>query len=235
MKSILLAGLLFAFPLASSAKFDLFSSFSTNKPATSATTSLDDQVSILADATPIDPKVLKLALTAYNCAANAGQNKQEILTIVDYSRPSSEKRMWVLDLAQNKVLFHSLVAHGQGSGEVMPTRFSNKAQTHASSLGLFVTGEVYQGKHGQSLRLHGMEENFNENALSRAIVVHGAKYVNASLAKSGRIGRSWGCPAVPQELAQPIIDSIKGGSVVFAYYPHEAWLEKSKYLNCSVA
>lgn len=183
---------------------------------------------------PIDPKVLKLALTAYNCATLSDKNASKILTVVDYSKASTQKRLWVFDLQKNKVLFNSLVAHGQGSGDVSPTRFSNQAQTHASSIGLFRTGATYHGNNGYSLRLHGLENGYNENALSRAIVVHGAPYVNHTQASNGRIGRSWGCPAVPKELAAPIINTIKNGSYVFSYYPDKGWLKESTYLNCSV-
>jgi len=181
----------------------------------------------------INPAALKLALAAYQCAVLEGQSTQKILTVVDYSKASTEKRLWIFDLNQNKVLFNSLVAHGKGSGEVLPTRFSDKPETHASSIGLFLTGNVYQGHNGYSLRLYGLEKSFNEKAESRAIVVHGAPYVNTNLAQSGRIGRSWGCPAVPEQLAKPIINTIKDGSLVFAYYPDTTWLKKSQYLHCT--
>lgn len=189
-----------------------------------------------AEGKQLSPKVLKLALDAYECAAASGANKQDILTIVDYSKPSTEKRLWVIDIPRHKVLFNSLVAHGKGSGELEATFFSNQPQTHASSLGVFLTGGVYQGRNGYSLRLYGLEENFNNNAAARAIVVHGAPYVTTDRADSGRmIGRSWGCPAVPNALARPIINTIKGGSIVFAYYPDRNWLKKSAYLHCPLA
>lgn len=197
--------------------------------------SVDKKISSLNNAAhnSVNPKVLKLALTAYNCAVLSGQGKQEKLTIVDYSRPSSERRLWVFDLANDKLLFNSLVAHGKGSGEAFANHFSDKPETHASSLGLFITGNVYKGRDGYSLKLLGLEENFNSHAESRNIVIHGAPYVNEMLASSGRIGRSWGCPAVPKQLAAPIINTIKDGGVVFSYYPDANWLKESKYLHCA--
>jgi len=198
-----------------------------NSPAVSATSSASSQ--------QINPTVLKLALNAYNCATKAGVDKQkQLITIIDYSLPSSAKRMWVYNVAQGRVIYNTLVAHGQGSGDVYAKRFSNRGQTHSTSLGLFLTGGVYQGRNGYSLRLVGLEKGYNDSALSRSIVMHGAAYVNETLAKGGRIGRSWGCPAVPKPLAAPIINTIKGGSLLFAYYPDQKWLQNSKYLNCSV-
>lgn len=182
----------------------------------------------------IDPQVLKLALNAYNCALGSGIVKQKLLTIIDYSRPATEKRLYVLDVEKNQIILNTYVAHGQGSGQVKTERFSNTAETHASSIGLFLTGTTYQGKHGNSLKLQGLEKGFNDQAESRNIVVHGASYVNEQLAKAGRMGRSWGCPAVPQQLATPLVNTIKNGALVFSYYPDKKWLEQSKYVNCSM-
>lgn len=203
--------------------------------ASYSTASLSQKAQVLAHAAPnINPQALKLALSAYQCAVLRGQSEQKLLTVVDYSKASSEKRLWIFDLSRNKVLFNSLVAHGKGSGDTYATYFSNQPETHASSIGLFRTGEVYTGRNGYSLKLYGLEKNFNEKAASRAIVVHGAAYVNEqSAGASRRIGRSWGCPAVPAPLAKPIINTIKGGSLVFAYYPDAAWLHKSQYLHCT--
>jgi L,D-transpeptidase catalytic domain len=201
-----------------------------------ADTSVDQKVAdISAKAPTLNQNVLKLALTAYNCAALKGVPKQNKLTIIDYSLPSKEKRMWVIDLNSDKVLYNSLVAHGQGSGNAVATSFSDQPETHKTSLGLFVTQNTYEGKNGLSLRLNGLEKGFNASALSRAVVVHGASYVSEDMAKSqGRVGRSWGCPAVPQNLAKPIINTIKDGSMVFAYYPNQTWLSQSKYLHCDM-
>lgn len=188
------------------------------------------------DAQDLNPNVLKLALNAYECARLSGVTQQDTLTIIDYSKPSTEKRLWVIDLASKKTLYHSLVAHGKGSGNLQATRFSNKPDTHASSIGLYLTGTVYKGRHGISLRLNGLDEGFNDQAAARAIVVHGAPYVNDAIAeKNGRLGLSWGCPAVPKQLAAPLINTIKNGTLVFAYYPDHQWLKKSKYMNCPAA
>lgn len=204
-------------------------------PATQTTTPVDLTVSAITSQAPaLNPKVLKLALEAYNCAQASGYSKQKTLTVIDYSMPSTQKRMWIIDLANNKVLFNNLVAHGQGSGDVMATRFSDKSETHESSIGLYLTAETYEGHNGYSLRLKGLDKGFNDLAYSRAIVVHGARYVSDSMAKSGRIGRSWGCPAVPQKMAKPIVDTIKDGSLMFAYYPNNNWLNQSKFLHCAV-
>ncbi len=184
------------------------------------------------------PAVAERAMQAASCAANAGNvARASTLTIIDYSRPSTEPRLWVLDLAKRRVLFTELVAHGRGSGELMATRFSNVEGSHASSLGLFVTGETYQGQHGYSLRLHGLEPGVNDHAFDRAIVMHAAPYVDAAFAKgAGRLGLSWGCPALRPAISARVIDTIKAGSLVFAYYPDEDWLAQSQYLgSCAAA
>lgn len=182
----------------------------------------------------INSQVLKLALNAYHCALGSGIVKQKFLTIIDYSRPATEKRLFVLDVAKNQIVFNTYVAHGQGSGQVKTQKFSNKAQTHASSLGLFLTGTTYHGGNGHSLILKGLEKGFNDQAESRNIVMHGAAYVNEQLAKAGHMGRSWGCPAVPKHLATPLLNTIKEGSLVFSYFPDDHWLKQSKYVNCRV-
>jgi hypothetical protein len=165
------------------------------------------------------PGVLRAALDAYSRAEQMGAvAKTGLLTIIDYSRPSIEPRLWVIDLAAGRSLYHELVAHGRGSGDNLATAFSNDPDSHMSSLGLFVTGEPYVGKNGYSLRLQGLDRGVNDNALARAIVVHGAPYVSEDVArKLGRLGRSWGCPAVPESVAHALIDTIKGGTVLFAY------------------
>lgn len=181
------------------------------------------------------PKVLELAKSAYQCAVKTGKAKPKTLTVIDYSLPSTQKRMWVLDMENNKTLYHTLVSHGQGSGEVSPTRFSNKPGSHATSLGLYKTEGTYYGKNGYSLRLAGLDKGYNDNAKSRAVVIHGAPYVSEKTAKNGRLGRSHGCPAVSTALAKPIINTIKEGDLVFAYYPDAKWLKDSAFLNCSAA
>ncbi|RYE36400.1 MAG: murein L,D-transpeptidase catalytic domain family protein [Sphingobacteriaceae bacterium] len=146
---------------------------------------------------------------------NLNQDKS-ILTIVDFNLASSSKRMWIIDLQNATLLFNTWVAHGQGSGDDMANQFSNVDSSHQSSLGFYVTGEVYNGKHGRSLRLDGMDSGFNSNARSRDIVVHAAGYVGQQIvSNTGRIGRSFGCPAVAPELAPEIISLIKDKTVFF--------------------
>jgi hypothetical protein len=152
--------------------------------------------------------------------------------VIDFSRPSTQKRLWVYDLRSRALLFHEHVAHGRGSGANMASSFSNVPESYQSSLGLFRTGEAYVGKHGLSLRLDGLERGINDRARERAIVIHGADYVNATTAQAqGRLGRSLGCPAVRPEIAKPLIDAVKEGGLLFAYYPEQSWLEGSTYLN----
>jgi hypothetical protein len=128
------------------------------------------------------------------------------------------------------------VAHGQGTGENMAESFSDTPDSHQSSLGLFVTGETYVGRNGYSLRLAGLEPGFNSRAMERAIVMHGAPYVDpATAARQGRLGRSWGCPAVRDAVARDVIDTVRGGGVIFSYYPDPAWLERSRFLNCDAS
>ena len=178
-----------------------------------------------------DSVILELAALASNAARAQGFGTRPILTVIDYSLPSVNRRLWVLDLQADTVLFHERVAHGKGSGEYEAERFSNEHGSLTSSLGLFETAGTYEGKHGYSLRLRGLEEGFNDNAVQRNIVLHGAWYVTESFANDhGRVGRSWGCPALDPEVNRALIDAIKGGSLVFAYYPDQAWLEGSTFL-----
>jgi L,D-transpeptidase catalytic domain len=181
----------------------------------------------------IDPHVFDLALGAASCAVRSGDvSDPATLTVIDYSKPSTTRRLWVFDLRAHRLLYHELVAHGQGSGESVPTRFSNESDTHQSSLGLFETEDVYVGKNGYSLRLDGLDAGFNDHARERGIVIHGASYVSDEVARSnGRLGRSWGCPALRQGIAREVIDRVKGGSLVFAYFPDAKWLSASKYLG----
>jgi hypothetical protein len=179
--------------------------------------------------------VLAYALAAMRCAQAGGVAiSAERLAVIDYTRPSLEPRLWVFDLAAGRLLFEEVVAHGQGSGENLPTRFSNRDGSHASSLGLFVTRDTYQGRNGYSMRMEGLEPGVNDQALARAIVMHGATYVDpASGARQGRLGRSWGCPAVREAVARRMIDVLKDGQFLFAYYPDSGWLEESALLNCA--
>ena len=165
--------------------------------------------------------VLEAALAAYDDATSRGVvARSELLTVIDYSRPSTEPRLWVLDLEAGRVLFRELVAHGQKSGHNLTERFSNALGSHMTSLGLFLTAAPYMGANGYSLRLHGLQPGVNDKAFERAIVVHGAPYVSReTAAKQGRLGRSHGCPAVRTAIARELIDTIRGGSVLFAYGP----------------
>jgi hypothetical protein len=189
------------------------------------------------DRSGLSPHVLELAIGAVRCAVNTGEmERPSTLTVIDYSLPSTEPRLWVFDVASGRLLFKELVAHGRNTGENMATRFSDTPESRQSSIGLFVTDETYVGSNGYSLRLDGLEPGYNSRARERAIVMHGAPYVDASLASSqGRIGRSWGCPALRDAIARDVIDTIRGGGVIFSYYPDEEWLRTSRFLNCGGA
>lgn len=163
---------------------------------------------------------------------NKLNNDKEILTICDFDLPSTENRMWIIDLVTCKVLFNTYVAHGQGSGEACAMTFSNIENSHQSSLGFYVTGDTYNGDHGVSLRLNGQDMGFNDAALERGIVVHGADYVSDQfIANNQKLGRSWGCPAVCENLKKPIIETIQGGTCLFIYYQDSRYLAKSYWLN----
>jgi hypothetical protein len=182
----------------------------------------------------LNQQALKLGLEAYEHAKDQGLDQKNILTIVDYSQPSLAKRLWVLQLdeSQPKVLFHQRVTHGSGSGEGMATQFSNQSNSHESSLGLYETQQSYYGAHGYSLRINGLEKGYNDHARARAIVVHGAPYANDNYAqKYGRLGGSWGCFALDEHASKPIIDTIKEGTLLFAYYPDQQWIQHSAYLS----
>ena len=182
----------------------------------------------------VDADVFNLALGAANCAVRSGAvENPSTLTVIDYSKPSTEKRLWVYDLRTHELLYEELVAHGQGSGGNLATAFSNEPDTHRTSLGLFVTEDTYVGKNGYSLRLDGLDRGFNDRARDRAIVMHGAPYVSEEFAHAqGRLGRSWGCPALSEDVARPLIDRVKGGGLVFSYYPDQEWLKTSKFFSC---
>jgi hypothetical protein len=150
-----------------------------------------------------------------------GYFKKDILTLIDFSLSSNEKRLWVIDLTTNTILFHSLVAHGRNTGDEFALRFSNSPSSLKSSLGFYSTGEIYIGKHGKSLKLDGLEKGINDNARNRGIVIHGADYVSEFFIKEhNRLGRSQGCPALPLEFTTKIIDVIKDKSCLYIYYPN---------------
>ena len=191
------------------------------------------RVTTLLSPPSLDPDVLLLALGATACAETRGLlDAPGTLTVIDYSKPSTDPRLWVLDLDSGQTLFEEVVAHGQGSGGNSARWFSNTPDSHQSSLGLFVTGETYVGENGYSLRLEGLEPGINDHARARAIVMHGAPYVDPLAARqTGRLGRSWGCPAVRPAVARRLIDRIRGGDPIFAYYPDERWTSGSTFLS----
>lgn len=177
-----------------------------------------------------DPQVLRLAANALACA----DPDAERLAVIDYSLPSTEPRLWVFDLARQRLMFEELVSHGRGSGDAEATTFSNVPESYQSSLGLFRTMNSYYGRNGYSLRLEGLETGINDLAYQRAIVIHGADYVSeAFIEQTGRLGRSHGCPAVRQEITYPLIDSIKEEQYLFVYYPDPEWLSSSAFLSCA--
>lgn len=182
-----------------------------------------------------DPRVLALALSAMHCAQAAGTGTAaRRLAVIDYRRSSLLPRLWVFDLAAGRLLYEEWVAHGQGSGGDVPERFSNAHGSHQSSLGLFRTLGTYQGANGYSLRMEGLEPGINDAAAPRAIVVHGADYVDPDRGRRmGRLGRSWGCPAVRRAIARPLIDALSDGQFLFAYAPDPQWLRDSPYAACA--
>jgi len=162
-------------------------------------------------------------------------NSSSNLTICDFTLSSNVKRLWVIDIQSKKILFHSLVAHGMGTGEEFAVHFSNTQDSHQSSLGFYVTGETYTGNNGYSLNLHGLDGAFNNNAYDRAIVMHGADYVSENFAKANqRLGRSHGCPALPVELAPKVIDRIKDGHCLFIYHTKDNYLSQSYWLKSRI-
>lgn len=174
----------------------------------------------------------KNAYTGYCRLRASGKLKKAILTIADMGQPSCRKRLYIIDMAAQKLLVNTLVAHGRNSGDVQATAFSNTPESLQSSLGFYVTGVTYTGTNGYSLRLKGQEQGFNDQAESRSIVMHGAAYVNQEMAsKTGRIGRSWGCPAVSMAEHTAIIDLIKDGSCLFVFAPQKNYAMQSTYLS----
>lgn len=172
------------------------------------------------------------AFEGYSKLKEQGLIVKDYLTIIDFGLSSNEERLWVVDMLNRKVVLQSLVAHGKNSGEEFASKFSNKAESFQSSLGFYATGEVYQGKHGLSLRLDGLEIGINNNARNRAVVIHGADYVSDKFTKSnGRLGRSLGCPAVPYAIHKDFINTIKDKSCLFIYHPSRVYISKSKLIS----
>jgi L,D-transpeptidase catalytic domain len=174
-----------------------------------------------------------LALKGYNNLVKKRMvRNKDIITVIDFSKPSNEKRLFVIDLKKDTVLFQSLVAHGRNSGFEYAKDFSNEMDSHKSSLGFYITMKTYTGEHGYSLKLKGCERGFNNKAYDRAIVIHGSEYVTEKFLKSaGYLGRSFGCPALPEKINKKIINVIKNGSCLFLYHPTRKYLLTSPVLN----
>ncbi len=171
------------------------------------------------------------ALHAHTVATERGDTSSSVLTVIDYSLPPASRRLWVVDLDDNTLLFHELVAHGKNSGRVKMTSWSDVEGSKQTSIGVSLAAETYYGKHGLSLKMDGLEKGFNANNRERAIVMHGASYVSSTQAKTtGRVGNSWGCPAVSEDVSASLIKTVKGGSLVVSWYPDKTWLRTSEYL-----
>ncbi len=204
---------------------------SKNEIAVEAADSLFQNFKLLEAGVP--QEAFELAYTGYKKLLDEGLvNRSEVLTIADFSKPSSEKRLYVIDMTNGKLLYHTLVAHGRNSGLNYATNFSNKPESNKSSLGFYLTLQTYFGEKGLALKLKGLESGINDKAYERAIVLHGSDYVTSQFAANkGYIGRSLGCPAVPRKQALGIINTIKNGSVLFIYHPEKKYKEKSAILN----
>ncbi len=181
----------------------------------------------------LSTSVFSMAHRAMNCAVKrGGEDPARYLAIIDYTLPSSTKRFWAFDLDRQALLWEEHVSHGKNSGMKYAVRFSNIPNSKQSSIGLFRTSNSYNGQNGYSMRLHGLEPGFNDKAFERAIVMHGANYVDSSLVrKQGRMGRSWGCPALRTEVINDVINTLEEDAYLFIYYPDEQWLSQSEYLR----
>ncbi|PIA65971.1 hypothetical protein CDO35_21575 [Pseudomonas sediminis] len=179
----------------------------------------------------LEPRALQGALQALRCAEREGAGEGRRLAVIDYSRSSLERRLWVFDLTHGRLLQREFVAHGRQSGELFAEHFSNQPGSNQSSLGLFRGAESYKGRHGHSLRLDGLEPGLNDQARARALVIHGADYVAPTWAqKYGRMGRSLGCPAVQQEVIGVLVDQLKDGQYLFAWHPQ---ISDERYRDCA--
>jgi len=177
-------------------------------------------------------EVWRDAVTAWDCARRRNEVQRSTLAVVDWTLPSDQRRLWVVDLEERRTLHRELVAHGVNSGGRFVQTLSNQEGSRQSSVGVMSAAEIYTGKHGRSLRLDGLERGFNDAARRRAIVVHPARYVSAERAKTGAVGRSWGCLALPTTSAAQIIDAIADGGLVVAWDDDERWRSESRYLSC---
>lgn len=207
-----------------------FKSVNTYKaPSTDPISLIYDGLHGNVDALP-SREVLTMAIQGWSKMKN--NLKSKVLTVIDFSLPSTAKRMWIIDPEKGEVLLNSVVSHGRNSGDLMAKSFSNQPESFKSSVGFYKTAETYSGKHGYSLRLDGLEKGFNDQARSRAIVIHGADYAREEFAESvGRLGRSLGCPALPSELSAKAIDLIKDGSLLFIFGKDAGYLSKSSLIK----
>ncbi len=180
----------------------------------------------------LSEKAFELAIKGWTKLKAKGRVSKDIISICDFTKSSNQKRLYIIDLASGTLLFNTLVAHGKNTGEEFAHYFSNNPSSLQSSLGFYLTKEAYTGSHGLGLKLAGVEPGFNDRAEERAIVMHGASYVcDDFISQYGRLGKSWGCPAVPLELHEQIINTIKDGTCLFIYYPDKAYLAASHLLN----
>ncbi|MGK7388991.1 MAG: murein L,D-transpeptidase catalytic domain family protein [Candidatus Cyclobacteriaceae bacterium M2_1C_046] len=222
--------LLFAFVFIYSNSFANLSNEEKKMALLNYLTSQYEQLSF--DGAKPDFEIFQKGLLGYLKLKEQGKVKNDHLTLIDFRVSSKKKRMWIIDMKQNKVVHHSLVAHGKNSGWDIPDNFSNTRNTNKSSLGFYLVSERYIGKYGLSLRLDGMEPGFNSNARTRAIVMHPANYVNDNIGKSlGRLGRSFGCPAIPYKDSKKVVNMIADKSVMFIYYPKEDYLYKTTFAD----
>lgn len=210
--------------------------FSSPAPSTDLTTEIKSESELLIEI--LESKYSELpSLQALEIALEGYEKlnsklKNEVLTVIDFSLPSTSRRMWIIDPENGEILLHTVVAHGRNSGELMAEKFSNTPESYQSSIGFYLTAETYQGKHGYSLRLDGLEKGYNDMARARAIVIHGADYATEAFAKSvGRLGRSLGCPALPSDLSKEAIDLIKNGSLLFIFGKDQNYLERSSLIK----
>ena len=179
-----------------------------------------------------DIHAFALALQGYEKLVLKGKIKNPKLSIIDFNRSANEKRLWVIDMEKKELIYHTLVAHGRNSGQEFAQSFSNSSGSFQSSLGFYLTAHMYNGKHGNSLILYGLEENINDAAFDRGIVIHGADYVSEQFIKNhGRLGRSLGCPAVPQNICNKLVNSIQNGSCLFIYKNNDDYLTESDWVK----
>ncbi len=208
-----------------------FNSYS--KKATIPMDGVEAKIAYLSDKMDINNQAIRLAIIGYEKLKMLGKlTNLKYLTIADFSKPSSMERLYVIDMELQKVVLKTLVAHGRNSGTLFAKQFSNKSASYQSSLGFYITGRPYSGKHGTSLALNGIEQGINDKANQRAIVIHGADYVSQDfIQRQGYIGRSQGCPAVPNSQVKGIIKAIEGASCLFVYAPNSNYLSHSIFIR----